>query len=270
MPLITSTPHVDRDHETVIEARGASIGYDGVPVVKDLDLTIDCHEVVGLLGPNGSGKSTLVKGILGLTPVLGGDLRVFGRSVNRFREHDRIGYVPQRQTVTGGVPSTVREIVATGRLGPFRFPPRWSRREDRTAIDTAIAAVGLEDKANHNFNHLSGGQQRRALIARALASKPEFLILDEPTAGVDRENQVLLAESLAKIVDAGATILLITHELGPVERLVTRAIVLDEGRIAHDGDPTHAPDEHHDDDWHHDDHGRHPSENDPGIGLVSP
>lgn len=253
----------------VIELDDVSLGYDGPPVIEHLDLTVCRGEVVGLLGPNGSGKSTLVRGILGLQPPLAGTLRLFGEPIETFRDKRRIGYVPQRQTVTGGIPSTVREVVSSGLLGPLRLR-RPDRRAQRVATDAAIASVGLMDHADRPVASLSGGQQRRTLFARAIASRPEVLILDEPTAGVDRDNQRLLAAALADLVHDGTTILLITHELGPVESLVTRAIALRDGRIVHDGDPSTAPDEHHhDDDWHHD-HADEPSTLGPGLGLVGP
>lgn len=261
------TPNPDAP---VVHAEGVAIGHAGIPVIEGLDLTIGAGEVVGLLGPNGSGKSTLVHGLLGLATVLTGELRLFGDPVSRFREHHRVGYVPQRQTVTGGIPATVREVVESGTLRSLRPRSRTERRADRRRVIEAVDAVGLAGRIDRPLNALSGGQQRRALFARALASEPEFLILDEPTAGVDRDNQQLLADALGEVVDTGTTVLLITHELGPVETHVTRAIALREGRIVYDGAPAHAPDEHHDDDWHHDDHADETPTLGPTLGLENP
>ncbi|MEZ5179498.1 MAG: metal ABC transporter ATP-binding protein [Acidimicrobiales bacterium] len=241
----------------------ADIGYEGVPVVAGLDLEIRPGEVVGLLGPNGSGKSTIVRGLLGLAPLLGGSLRLFGEDRQRFRDWRRVGYVPQRQTVTGGVPSTVREVVSSGRLTRVRpFQPL--RVADRAAVDHAIEVVGLADRAGAPIATLSGGQQRRALIARALASEPDLLVLDEPTAGVDAANQEVLADTLATLAAAGTTILLITHELGPMAPVITRTLALRAGRIVYDGPAQDAPDEH-DDGWHH--HHGGPPERGTGLGL---
>ena len=250
----------------VVEFRHADIGYEGLPVVQGLDLRIAAGEVVGVLGPNGSGKSTLIRGLLGLAPVLSGSVELFGTERHRFRDWHRVGYVPQRQTVVGGIPSTVREVVSSGRLTTVQ-PFRWLRAADRAAVADAIEAVGLADKARASMATLSGGQQRRVLIARALASAPELLVLDEPTAGVDSLNQAALAATLAELAARGTTILLITHELGPAEPLVTRTLVLRAGRICHDGPANEAPDEHdeHDDDWHH--HHGDPPERGPGLGL---
>ncbi len=242
----------------------ADIGYDGRAVIHGLDLRIDPGEIVGLLGANGSGKSTLIRGLLGLAPIQRGTLQLFGTDHRQFRDRRRLGYVPQRQTVAGGIPSTVAEVVSSGRLGAVR-PFRRSSRADRAAVRDAIEAVGLAGKAGDPMSRLSGGQQRRALIARALASEPELLVLDEPTAGVDRANQEALAETLADLATRGTTIILITHELGPAAPLVTRTLVLREGFIVHDGSADTAPDEH-DDDWHHH-HGDPPAPG-PGLGLI--
>jgi len=250
--------------EAVIEFHAADIGYDGRAVIAGLDLRIDAGEVVGLLGPNGSGKSTLVRGLLGLAPIQRGSLQLFGTDRQRFKEWRRLGYVPQRQTVVGGVPSTVTEVVSSGRLTQVK---PWQRlgAVDKAAIAEALEAVGLADRARDAMANLSGGQQRRVLIARALASQPELLVLDEPTAGVDARNQEALAATLAALVARGTTIVLITHELGPAAPLVTRTIVLRDGAVIHDGHPTGAPDEH-DDDWHH--HHGDPPPSRPGLGLT--
>jgi zinc transport system ATP-binding protein len=250
----------------VVELRAASIGYDGRTVIADLDLRIDAGEVVGILGPNGSGKSTLVRGLLGLAAVHSGEIELFGVNRSRFRQWRRIGYVPQRGTVTGGIPSTVREVVSSGRLTSVS-PFRRMRSTDREMIDAAIEAVGLGDRSQATIATLSGGQQRRAFIARALASRPDLLVLDEPTAGVDAENQQVLAEILAGLAARGTTIALITHELGPATPVVTRTLVLDAGRIVHDGPAAAAPSEH-DDDWHH--HHGAPTEFRSGMGLEGP
>ncbi len=250
----------------VVAFRHADLGYEGRPVVRDLDLAIHAGEAVGILGPNGSGKSTLVRSILGLVPVLGGSIELFGVDRRRFRAWRRLGYVPQRQAAVGGVPVTVREVVEVGRLrGPRPF--RRFGSEDRRAVDEALATVGLADRARAPLATLSGGQQRRALIARALASDPEVLVLDEPTAGVDHENQVALAATLGALAERGTTIVLVTHELGPAAGVITRTVALRDGAVVHDGPAAEAPDEHrhgHDDDWHHH-HGDPPVP--PGLGL---
>ncbi|MDG4805645.1 metal ABC transporter ATP-binding protein [Micromonospora sp. WMMD1120] len=218
----------------VITVEHGVVGYDGRPVLRDVSFTVTAGEVVAVLGANGSGKSTLIRAVLGLVPISAGSVTLFDRPVRRFRQWARIGYVPQRLGAGGGVPATVREVVASGRLarrGVLRPPGR----ADRAAVDAALLAVGLADRAGDPVSTLSGGQQQRTLIARALAGEPELLVLDEPTAGVDAVSQEAFADALRDFVAGGGTVLLVAHELGPLRPVISRAVVVHEGRIAHDG-----------------------------------
>jgi zinc transport system ATP-binding protein len=222
----------------VVEVRGAVVGYSGRPVLRGVDLSVTSGEVVAILGANGSGKSTLVRAVLGLVTPTAGSVAVFGARGRRDRraQSRRIGYVPQRVGAGSGVPATVREVVGSGRLAR-RGLLRPARAADRTAVATALAAVGLSDLATTPVSALSGGQQQRVLIARALAAEPELLVLDEPTAGVDAASQDAFADALGKAVTAGATVLLVAHELGPLAPLISRAVVIHDGVVAHDGPP---------------------------------
>jgi zinc transport system ATP-binding protein len=221
----------------VFRLRQGIVGYDNRPVLNGVDFRLRAGEVVVLLGANGSGKSTLIRALLGLAPLLGGSLEVFGVPAARFGERWRIGYVPQRLTLDGGVPATVREVVATGRLAR-RHPLAPVAARDRAAVTRAIATVGLAERSTTAVSKLSGGQQRRVLIARALAGEPDVLVMDEPTAGVDLANQEALADTLRRLVTAGSTLLLVAHELGPLEPLVDRVVVLRDGHVTYDGPPT--------------------------------
>lgn len=220
----------------VLRLNGGAVGYQGRAVLRDVDFTLHSGEVVVLLGPNGSGKSTLVRALLGLVPLMDGHLELFGIPSARFHARWRIGYVPQRHTVGGGVPATVREVVSSGRL-PHKRPFAPMLSADRAAVEAAIETVGLTEKAGTNVSLLSGGQQRRVLIARALAAEPEVLVMDEPTAGVDLANQEILAATLRDLVTTGRTLLLVAHELGPLAPLIDRVVVLQEGRTTYDGPP---------------------------------
>lgn len=225
-----------RTTNPVIEIRDGAVSLGGRPILRGIDLTISQGEVVAVLGANGSGKSTLVRTMMGLVPATRGEVILFGRPLSRFQDWKRIGFVPQRVTAAGGVPATVREVVASGRLSQRRLL-RPMRRSDRAAIAEAIDAVGLAEKANEGVSTLSGGQQQRVLIARALAGGPEVFVLDEPTAGVDLDSQQAFANALALLVGRGATIVLVAHELGPMAPLVGRTVVMRDGRVAYDGDP---------------------------------
>jgi zinc transport system ATP-binding protein len=226
-------------HETspsVLEIDGASVTIGGRPVLRGITLSVRAGEFVALMGANGSGKSTLVRAATGLRPLATGQVRLFEQPLAEFHEWHRIGFVPQRPGAAAGVPASVWEVVASGRL----TRRKWLHpllRDDRAAIKAALEVVGLADRARDGVATLSGGQQQRVLIARALAGEPELFFLDEPTAGVDLLNQQVLADTLGTLKERGATIVLVAHELGPLARLVDRAVVLRDGRLAYDGAP---------------------------------
>jgi zinc transport system ATP-binding protein len=222
--------------EPVLRVADGGVVLGGRPVLRAVDLEVTAGEVVTVLGANGSGKSTLVRAALGLTPLRRGSVELFGSPLDRFRDWRRVGYVPQRMTATAGVPASVREVVASGRLARLR-PLQPMRRADREAVRSAIDAVGLTDRTGDGCSTLSGGQQQRVLIARALAGEPDLLVLDEPTAGVDLVHQDTFAEILRRLVEQGTTLLLVAHELGPLEPLISRTVVMRDGRIAYDGPP---------------------------------
>ena len=247
---------------SIVSLRSASFGYADRAVVSGATLDIHAGEVVAVLGPNGSGKSTLVKGLLGLNDHLGGEVALFGIPFGQFRDHARLGYVPQRHTLSTSVRATAAEIVAIGRLPHQGWLGR-ANNEDRRIIEESLALVGLADRAKVDVSTLSGGQQRRVLIARALAAQPDVLIMDEPTAGVDLASQEVLSQVLARLAGRGATMLIVTHELRALHGVLTRIVELDGGRITFDGtsadhDRWHGAlasghDPHHHDGHHHDD-----------------
>ncbi|MFD1937229.1 MULTISPECIES: metal ABC transporter ATP-binding protein [Nonomuraea] len=220
----------------VFDMTGGQVTLDRRSVLRGVDLTVCSGEVVAIMGANGSGKSTLVRAMLGLTPLSGGQTLLYGRPPARFREWWRVGYVPQRLQVGGGVPATVREVVASGRIARQRRL-RPTTAADRRAVETALEYVALADRAGDSVQNLSGGQQQRVLIARALAGEPDVYVMDEPNAGVDAGSQRLLADTLTTLVAGGKTIVLVMHELGPLEPLITRGVVVRDGVIAHDGVP---------------------------------
>jgi zinc transport system ATP-binding protein len=219
---------------SVVTVSHAAVGYGGRSVLQDIDLDVQGGQVVAILGANGSGKSTLIRTILGLVPMQAGEITLFGTAQRKFRQWARIGYVPQRMGAGSGVPATVGEVVASGRLarrGIFRP----SGTADREAIRAALDDVGLLDRIADPVSTLSGGQQQRTLIARALAGRPDLLVLDEPTAGVDAASQDAFAAALGRFAEAGGTILLVAHELGPIEPLIDKAVVVHHGRIVYEG-----------------------------------
>lgn len=249
---------------SVLEFDNADIGYMGRAVVHGFDTTVTAGEVVAILGANGSGKSTIVRGLFGLAPTYAGTIRIFGTDRDHYKDWRRVGYVPQVQTIGAGIPSTVTEVVTSGRLS--QLPP-WKPlgAPDKRAVAAAIEAVDLAHRARTPVGQLSGGQQRRVLIARALATQPDLLVLDEPTAGVDATSQDAFARTLAELVKRGSTIVLVAHELGPVAPLVSRVVVMRSGSAIFNGSPGDAPASALGGDGHHA-HGAGPARR-PGLGL---
>ena len=218
-----------------IEVTNLSVHYPGRIALDNVTLGIKSSSVLAILGSNGSGKSTFVKACLGLAPIQNGTVSIFGTEFSHFKDHARIGYVPQRIHDSMGIPATVFEVVQSGRLSHG-----WLRRftsVDKEKISHAIDVVGLKDRANDSINTLSGGQYQRTLIARALASEPDLLFLDEPTAGVDLVTQRVFAEALKHLVQSGTTVVLVAHDLGPLRPLIDRVIMFREGRVMFDGSP---------------------------------
>jgi zinc transport system ATP-binding protein len=250
---------------SVFALEHGSVDLGGRRILEDVSVTIDEGEFVAVLGPNGAGKSTLVRTLVGLNPLAEGTLTVFGTPLARFHEWARLGYVPQRLAVGGGVPATVREVVASGRVGRIgRF--RRTSAQDRHAVQHALEDVGMAHRAGDAVATLSGGQQQRVLIARALAGEPEVLVLDEPTAGVDADSQDTLAGALGHLSKAGGSVVLVAHELGPLASLIRRAIVLRDGHVVSDGPPPE-PEGHHADPEHVHQHPHAPQSDRAGFGF---
>jgi zinc transport system ATP-binding protein len=233
-------PHgVDVATDEVVGVTRLCVEFDGEHVLEDVDLSIGPGEFVALLGPNGSGKTTLVRAMLGLQDVSHGGVRLFGQPLSRFRSWHRIALVPQRLPGATSIPVSVWEAVLSGLISPRR---RWRpfSRAQRAAATTALTDVGLWSKRHARLDTLSGGQQRRVLIARALASGADLLVMDEPTAGVDTANVAQLTDLLARLHEQGTTVIVVTHELTDISHLITRAVVLGaahRGSVVFDGPP---------------------------------
>ncbi|MGI8983345.1 MAG: metal ABC transporter ATP-binding protein [Acidimicrobiales bacterium] len=216
---------------------GVDFSYGRYGVLDDVSLRVGAGEFVALAGPNGSGKSTLVRVALGLTPPESGEVHLFGEAPDRLRDRWRVGYVPQRAVVVDQLPATVEELVASGcvaRRGWARRP----RREDGGRVDRALDVVALAELRRTPIVELSGGQQQRAFIARALASDPELLVLDEPVAGVDVDSQARFRDALVtRCRQDGVAVLLVSHELGAVAEDLDRIVLLRGGAVVFDGPP---------------------------------
>lgn len=230
---LTSLPDRSPGADVVLSATGVSVVLGTTTVLRGVSLTLGPGEAMALLGGNGSGKTTLVRSLVGLTPLVRGQVELFGTPLSRFRAWSRIGYVPQTSTASLSE-AKVKEVVAAGRLA-HRAPFLPASRADKTAVAEALAAVDLTARANAEMGHLSGGQQQRVLIARALAGQPDLLVLDEPIAGVDLEHQEVLARLLERLVATGTAVLVVLHEVAALAPLISRALVLRDGQVVHDG-----------------------------------
>lgn len=201
-------------------------------ILHQVSLTVERGESVALLGANGCGKSTLIKACLGLYPLAGGDVQLFGASLSKRRQVPwmQVGYVPQRVSATAGVPATALEVVRSGLLGPGRPFASWGGAAKAQAME-ALAQVGLAKRANDHVQVFSGGQAQRVMIARALVRRPQLLFLDEPLAGVDRASRQGLADCLAQLREQGITLVTVLHEMGELAGLVDRTVTLADGRV---------------------------------------
>ena len=241
-------------NSSVIEVERLCVEFDGEHVLEDVTLRIESGELIALLGPNGSGKSTLVRAILGLQPIDHGRVTLFGSPLRSFHHWERIALVPQRLPGASSIPVSVWETVLSGVISPRT---RWRplSKSEKNAASQALKDVDLWDRRHSRLDTLSGGQQRRVLVARALASSADIIVMDEPTAGLDAANVAALARLLGELKAKGRTIIVVTHEIDAIESLVTRAIVLGPSThhsVQYDGPPpvpnSFAHDHHH----HHD------------------
>jgi ABC-type Mn2+/Zn2+ transport system ATPase subunit len=209
--------------EALFAAHGLSLGYGESPVLRDVDLTVRSGDFWCWIGPNGSGKSTLLRGFLGLLRPLAGELHV----AKRLQDHARLGYVPQRSELSDALPTTVRELVE---LGLVRSAvPRGGRA---AALAWALGQVGLAGLERRSVWSLSGGQRQRALLARALVRRPELLVLDEPTEGLDVTTNDALLETLAALHrEAGLTLLVVTHRLEIARERADHVALFVDGRV---------------------------------------
>ena len=216
-----------------VELEGIAASYGEVRVLDGINLTVEPGDFLGIIGPNGSGKTTLLRVMLGLLEPTEGSVRLFGQSPAAFREWRRLGYVPQRATLDPSLPVTVGEVVATGLVASLGLFQRIGSAE-RARVKEALARVGMEAHARTRIGALSTGQQQRVLIARALVSDPELIILDEPTGGVDPEAQTSFYALLQHLNrEREVTLILVSHDIGVVAREVTKLACLNRRLIFH-------------------------------------
>ncbi len=203
--------------EKIIEITNINFGSDGISILEDITLVIEQGDFLGIIGPNGSGKTTLLKIMLGLIKPKSGSVKLFGENIDRFKDWHRIGYVAQHAiNFDLNFPLSVFEVVSMGRFSTKGLLRNLDKK-DLQIIEDALEIVGMKGYKDKRIGALSGGEKQRVFIARALASEPELLILDEPTAGVDIRVQKEFYDFLGKLnKERNITLVLVTHDIGTV------------------------------------------------------
>lgn len=217
---------MQKEHsESIVVFENVSIGYERTPILQDINFSIKRGGCVGLLGPNGSGKTTLFKTILRIIQPLSGRIEFPGGMPPRF------GYVPQHESLDSIFPLRTKEIVLMGTFGrrrAFTFIPR----SEREWAMSCLEKVGMQGLARKPYTELSGGQKQRVLIARALASRPDVLLLDEPTAGVDVITEKAILDTISRIrQELQLTIIMVSHHLRSMREFASQIIWIHEGKI---------------------------------------
>ncbi len=218
----------EEDGGSLVSIRGGVLGYRDSPVLRDVDFKICRGDFFPVLGINASGKSTLLKTVVGILKPLGGtieSLEPAGRPL-------RVGYIPQSETLDPIFPLTVLEVVFMGIYGMLR-PGRLLRREHRELALRCLRETEAEDLAGSRFSILSGGQKQRVLLARALATQPDLLVLDEPTAGIDARGEKRITELIRRInAESGVAVLMASHNLKMIGEFTSRLVWIHDGTVS--------------------------------------
>ena len=208
--------HTVTHSQTIIELEDVSFTYNTEEVLKKVSLQIHKGDYVGIIGPNGGGKSTILKIMIGLLTPSSGKVKLFGQEIQHFRDWPKIGYVSQKTSIDTNFPVTVEEVVAMGRFGKVGLF-NWLKKTDYEKVQKALDDVEMLAFRKRQISDLSGGQQQRVFIARALATEPEVIFLDEPTVGVDTKTQKQFYDLLRKLNrELDLTLVLASHELDVV------------------------------------------------------
>ncbi|MCF6388494.1 metal ABC transporter ATP-binding protein [Mycobacterium sp. MBM] len=218
---------------SALDVDALTVHYGSVLALHDVTFTLQPGRVCGLVGMNGSGKSTLLKAIMGLVRPDAGTVRIHGARPVDARKAGLVGYMPQSEAIDWAFPLSVRDVVLTGRYGHLG-PTRRARRADQHAVDEALERVELVDYQHRQIGALSGGQRKRAFLARCIAQGADLLLLDEPFAGVDKRSEATISALLRELAEGGATILVSTHDLHALPDLADEAILLMRTVLAHD------------------------------------
>jgi len=213
---------------TIIEVKNLSIRYGETEAISDISFNVERGDFIGLVGPNGGGKTTLAKAMLGLLPIYSGKISLFGQTINAFSNFKKIGYLPQKHTSINPLfPASVREVILLGTLSTKTWPKKINR-SDWQKVEKLLKDFGIADLKDKLISELSGGQQQKVMLARALVSEPELLILDEPSTALDPDSREQFFTHLKKLNDQKKiTIILITHDTGYIGEYANKLLYID-------------------------------------------
>lgn len=209
-----------------IETHDLAVSYGGVSALRDTNLAVTEGSVTALLGVNGSGKSSLLRALIGAIQPAQGTITIFGDDPAKARRAGAVGYLPQSESVDWTFPVSVTDVVTMGRFGHRRGITGRPSSDDRQAVRTALEMVDLSAVAERQIGQLSGGQRKRAFLARCIAQKARLLLLDEPFAGVDAVSQATITALLRDLARDGVTVLVSTHDVQALPKLADDVILL--------------------------------------------
>ena len=212
-----------------LEVHNLTVSYDRRPVLWDIDFHLPAGQLIGVIGPNGSGKTTLLKSIMGLVPLSSGYVRLFDQALEEVRS--QVSYVPQRTSVDWDFPASVMDVVLMGRYRKNNLFRRLSKRDRELAVE-ALEQVNLLPYADRQISQLSGGQQQRVFIARSLCQQADLYLMDEPFAGVDAASESAILDLLAKLKEAGKTVVIVHHDLHTAHEFFDWIVLLNTRLIA--------------------------------------
>ncbi len=216
-----------------IQISDINFSFDKLSILENINMTIEQGDFAGLIGPNGGGKTTLLKLILGLYKAQSGSITLFGEALKKQRKI--IGYVPQYANFSSDFPISVKDTVLQGRLGLSSCFGFYSK-QDKMIVDKIMQETEIITLAKRPIQSLSGGQMQRVLVARALATEPEIMLLDEPTANIDQRSEKDIFD-LFKMINKRMTILVISHDIGFVSDYINKVFCLNKTLVCHDSTP---------------------------------
>ncbi|MDR0286291.1 MAG: ABC transporter ATP-binding protein [Clostridiales bacterium] len=213
----------------IVEVNNLQFGYENVQLLSNLSFSVSEGDFIGIVGSNGAGKSTLLKLIVGLMQPQSGCIKLFGTEIGKFKNYCRLSYVSQQAAnINSSLPATSMEIVLSGMCGKKGIF-KWTSGEDREYAEYCLETVGMKDYGKRLVGKLSGGQLQRVLIAKALVNKPELMLLDEPTVGIDNKSVEYICCLLARLNEEyNISILMVTHDIPSVLSHANKLLVFSE------------------------------------------